>query len=201
MAKFIHVVLRMPSRIAAFLICARQVLAALTGNPSFPGVAALVAVLGDRIQDLEKTITSGTAAERQAAREAVQEVLNHLRDHVESVAETGAGSVDLTAIRAVVESARMDLRKVTPRPKQVFAAVHGPVPGSVDLTAPWSPRRDPHDWAVSTDGETWTPLPSTRQAKTRVTGLPAGVPRYFRHRLLTKDGYAEWSDPVVIVVR
>jgi len=33
-----------------------------------------------------------------------------------------------------------------------------------------------------------------------VAGLPIGVAHYFRHRVLTKDGYSEWSDPVVMLV-
>jgi hypothetical protein len=36
---------------------------------------------------------------------------------------------------------------------------------------------------------------------TRVTGLPIGVAHYFRHRTVTKTGYSDWSDPIMIVVR
>jgi hypothetical protein len=201
MAKYIFVVLRMPSKLLAILIYAKAVLAAMTGNAKFPNATALLAVLATAIQALDKAINGGKAADRRAAREAVKEALNHLADHVQSVAETAAGTVDLEAVRATVESAQMDLRKVGVPQKQVFAAKYGPFTGCVDLTAPRSKARDPHEWAVSTDQHNWSSLPSTRKAKTRVTGLPAGVAHYFRHRTLTKDGYTEWSDPVMIVVK
>jgi hypothetical protein len=201
MARFIHIVLRLPSQLAKLLIFAKAVLAAMSNNPSFSNAAALLATLADRIQALEKVL-KGSAAERRAAREAVCEALEHLRDHVQVVAETAppGGTVDLSAVQALVQGAQMDLRKVGAHPKLVFAAKHGPIPGSVDLTAPRSTQRDPHEWAVSTDQQTWTALPSTRQAKTRVTGLPIGMPHYFRHRLLTKDGYTQWSDPTVMII-
>ena len=32
------------------------------------------------------------------------------------------------------------------------------------------------------------------------TGLPVGVTHSFRHRLLTKNGVTEWSDPFVTIV-
>lgn len=202
MAKFIHVVLRLPSQAAKLLIFAKLVLDSLTGNASFPNIGPLLATLAAAIQGLEKAM-KGTAADRRAAREALHEVLLHLRDHVQGVAETAAGAntVDLSAIQALVEGTAMDLRKIGKPSKRVFAAMYGAVPGSVDLTAPRSPQRDPHDWAVSTDQHNWTALPSTRQASTQVTGLPIGMPHYFRHRLLTKDGYTEWSDPVMIIVK
>jgi hypothetical protein len=123
-----------------------------------------------------------------------------VRDHVQGVAETAAGTVDLLAIQALVESSGMSLRKVGVPPKAVFAANYGPVPASVDLTAPASPKRDTHDWEVSTDQVNWKALPSTRQASTRVMGLPVGVPHHFRHRVLTKDGTTEWSDPTVMII-
>lgn len=200
MAKFIHVVLRLPERSDKLLVRAKVVLAALVDNLKFPAAGALLLELDDRIQDLETAMTSGTATERRAGREAVRETLSHLRNHVQSVAEKGAGTVDLEAIRALVESAAMSLRKVTRPPKLVFAAKHGPVPGSVDLTAPHSPKRDTHEWEMSTDLQVWTTLPGTRQAKTRVTGLPVDVTHHFRHRLLTKDGYTAWSDPTAMIV-
>ena len=53
---------------------------------------------------------------------------------------------------------------------------------------------------ISPDQLTWTSLPGTRRAKTRVTGLPVGVAQHFRHRLLTKDGFTAWSDPTVMLV-
>ena len=199
MAKFIHVVLKTKSSLHKLLLFAKLVLAAMTGNPAFPSPSPTLATLEQRIKDLEKAL-GGTGSDRSAALEALRETLQHLADYVQTVAEAQSGTADILAIQALVESAGMRLRKVGVHPKAVFAADYGPVPGSVDLTAPSSPQRDTHDWGVSTDQHTWTALPSTRKARTRVTGLPVGVPHHFRHRLLTKDGYTEWSDPTIMLV-
>ncbi|APR80852.1 Hypothetical protein A7982_06199 [Minicystis rosea] len=199
MAKYIHVVLRLPVQFGKFLFRAKTVHAAVSGNPRFPNAGPLVATLEERTQVLEKAM-HGSAADRRAAREAVRDALVHLSDHVQSVAETAAGTVDISAVRALVESASMELRKVGPRTKGVFGAKYGAAPGSIDLTAPHSPQRDSHEWEVSLDQRTWTALPSTRQAKTQVMGLPIGTPHYFRHRFLTKDGHTAWSDPTVMII-
>jgi hypothetical protein len=204
MAKFIHVALKLPSSVFELLAFARHVLTLMTGNPKFASASSALVTLSQRISEMEAALAQGTAAQRRAAREALRETLAHLGNQVQSVAETQAGTPDLLAIAALVESAGMKLRKVGGHPKLVFAAkwgsVPGSVPGSVHLTAPASLERDTHEWQVSTDQLTWKALPGTRQAKTQVDGLPVGVTHYFRHRLLTKDGYSEWSDPTLVLV-
>jgi len=201
MAKYIHVVLKLPSSYAKLLTFAKAVLAAMKGNASFPSPTPSLAALDQRINNLDAAVASGTAAERRAACEALRETLLHLGDYVQSVGESQAGAADILAVQALVESAGMQLRKASVHAKQVFAATSGPEPGSVVLTAPASPQRDSHEWQAGADPSAWTSLPSTRKARTRVTGLPVGSPHYFRHRTLTKDGYSPWSDPVVLVVR
>jgi hypothetical protein len=200
MAKFIHVVLKLPTSIYKLLAHGKELLEALNGNPQFSNLPPAYAALGKRIGDLQKAIDQGTAAERRAAAEALRETLRQLAGYVQSVAEGQSGTPDLLAIQALVESAGMHLRIVRPPPKLVFAAKHGAVSGSVDLTAPASPKRDPHEWQMSEDQLTWTSLPTTQQARTQVTGLPVGVVRYFRHRIITKDGPGAWSDPTVMLV-
>jgi hypothetical protein len=200
MAKFIHVILLLPTVLYKLLAFAKTVLGAMSGNPQFSNPSPSLATLGQRITDLEKALDHGTAGERHAAGEALKETLKHLADYVQTIAENQPGALDLLAVKALVESVGMRLRTVTPRPKLVFSAKYGPAAGSVELTAPASPKRDPHEWQVSTDQLTWASLPSTRGAKTRVTGLPVGVAHHFRHRLLTKAGYTEWSDPTVMLV-
>jgi hypothetical protein len=200
MALFVHVIVNLPMQLYRSAPYAKKVYGLVNGNPRFPDAAPVLAVLDARIRALDASLSRGTAAERRAAREGVKEALGHVRNHVQGVAETASGTADLLAIRVLVESAGMSLRKVGARPRAVFAAKYGPVPGSVDLTAPTTRQRDPHEWQVSTDQQHWTSLPSTRQAKTRATGLPVGVPHYFRHRFLTRSGTTEWSDPTVMII-
>lgn len=160
----------------------------------------MLGTLEQRIKNLEAALSKGTSADRRAAQEALRSTLNHLGDDVQTIVEEQSDTPDLLAIQALVESVGMRLRKVGDHPKKVFAVRYGPVPGSVDLTAPASPQRDTHEWQIRSDQGDWTSLPSTRQAKAQVTGLPVGVAQHFRHRLLTKDGYTEWSDPTIMIV-
>ena len=53
----------------------------------------------------------------------VKQELGHLRDYVQRVLEGQSGTVDLNAIQAMAERAGMDLRKVVPRPRAVFAVM------------------------------------------------------------------------------
>jgi hypothetical protein len=202
MAKYIHVVLRLPATYAKLLIFATAVLTAMTGNAKFPNAAALLAALSTAVQALNKGMNGGTSTERQAAREAVRDALEHLADYVQSVAEVANGTtVDISALRVLVESAGMDLRKVGAHAKLTLGAKNGPTSGTVILTAPANKNRDPHEWQISTDQHTWSQLPSTLKAKTTVTGLPVGTTEYFQHRTLTKTGYTDWSDTIMIVVK
>lgn len=207
MAKYIHVVLNMPKPKYKILIYAKVVFDALTDNPSFLNPSPVLALFEARIQALDKLETDaahrvpGAASARNAAREQVREHLFHTCGYVQGVAETLSGTVDLLAVRAVVESAAMSLKKVAAHARLVFAAKHGAAAGSVDLTAPASRHRDTHEWQHSADQQDWVDVDGTRQARTTITGLPVGAPRYFRHRLLTKDGYTEWCEPIVLLVR
>jgi hypothetical protein len=55
---------------------------------------------------------------------------------------------------------------------------------------------------MSPDGKTFTSLPTTSRAKTTVSGLTPGMTYYFRHEpVLRKDGVAEWSQVISILVR
>ena len=57
-------------------------------------------------------------------------------------------------------------------------------------------------YAYSTDGgKTWVAAPPSLQAKTTVTGLPAGTSVQFRYRAVTKTGAEDWSTPVTLLVK
>jgi hypothetical protein len=207
MAKYIHVVLDLPKPPRLTLLYAKTVLEAFTGNPHFPSPSPSLLVFEAKIALLDELEVEaarrapGAAAARTAAREQVREHLFHARDYVQGVAETLSGTVDLLAVRAAVESAAMSLRKVSRHARFVFAAKPGPVPGSVELTAPASAKKDTHEWQHSGDQVVWVSVDGTRQARTRIDGLPVGLPRYFRHRMLTKDGVTPWGEVVVLVVK
>lgn len=124
MAKFIHVVLKVPKARYRLFIYAEGVSGALTGNATYPGVD--LGPLDASILTLSKAETAtglGAASALAAAREMVKQELGHLRDYVQRVLEGQSGTVDLNAIQAMAERAGMDLRKVVPRPRAVFAVM------------------------------------------------------------------------------
>jgi hypothetical protein len=96
----------------------------------------------------------------------------------------------------------MPLKKTPVRKPRVFGVEQGAVSGAVKLVTASAGNRASYDWESSIDGgKTWAALPSTLQAKTSVTGLPAGTTAQFRYRAVTKTGVADWSQPVSLLVK
>jgi hypothetical protein len=207
MAKYIHVVLRKPKQDRKLLGYAKTVLHAFDGNPHFPNPDPPLMVFAVHIDALDVLETEAARrlpdapSARDAAREVLCQDLRHLRDHAETVIETQASMCDLLAVRAMAESAGMDLRKIPTRPKLVFAATQAATPGSVDLTAPASDKGDTHEWQHRTEAQDWISATGTRQARTTITGLALGVQHLFRHRFLTKDGPTAWCEPIVLTLK
>lgn len=181
---------------------ARKVRKALDNNPHVTNLAVPLTTLDGHIAVLETLLENKGPGNKEAIKAATRELLNDLdqeRGSVQFVVDTTATIADAAAI---AESAAMRIKATTARAAvTTLLAEWGDELGTVKLSAPASDRREPHDWQVSTDQKTWTNLPSTLQASTTVTGLPIGVPHFFRHRMLTKDGYTAWSAPTMLVVR
>jgi hypothetical protein len=178
------------------------IITAMTGNPHFPAAAALLTTAGTALDGLDSAETTaltrakGTAEARDVALATVKTVLRQLGGEVQTVAD---GSGDQA--EAVILSAGMSVRKVTPRQKQVFEAVQS-VSGSVILFGVVVALASAYNWQMSPDGKTFTSLPTTSRAKTTVSGLTPGMTYYFRHEpVLRKDGVAEWSQVISILVR
>jgi hypothetical protein len=55
-------------------------------------------------------------------------------------------------------------------------------------------------WQMRIGTAAWTDLPETVVASTTVDGLTAATIVEFRVRILTTDGYSDWSPPVSIIV-
>jgi hypothetical protein len=103
---------------------------------------------------------------------------------------------------AIVESALMYFTIPGPPPKAYFTVEQGPVSGSVLLKAKSAGDRVGYEWQMSVDGGlTYTDLPRTMQAKTKVFNLEPGKRYWFRFRPVLKDGPGDWCDPVSIIVK
>jgi hypothetical protein len=195
-------VLKLPGVISLLITYVQGILQAMTGNPTFPTPnPPLTAVSGaaNALQAAETvalTRAPGSVATRNEKRATLVALLELLRGYVQSIAD----ATPENAI-SIIESSGFALRKTTVRAPRVFAAKATALSGSVKLTAPVAGRRAAYRWQYSTDGgKTWVDASETLQAKTTVTGLPAGTTVQFRYRSVIKGGASDWSAPLSMVV-
>jgi len=179
------------------------IIVAMTGNKSFPSPSPTLAkVTSDctaltSAQAVALTRAKGAAAERNAKLAIVVADLKLLAAYVQSVADG-----DLANAISLIESAGMSVmkpRKTTP--KQDLALKHGAVSGLVLVLAKAQGPRTSYEWQWSTDGKTWTSLPTTIQAKTSITGLTPGTTIYVRHAVVTKTGVGDFGQVVSTMVQ
>jgi len=134
------------------------------------------------------------------SREALETLLTTLGHYVEDIANDTVNVT--TGAAAIILSAGMDVKIVSPRQKQVFTVSQGVISGSVDLTGA-SLNRSAHEWQHNNDvanASGWVSDPTTIQASTTISGLEVAKRYYFRHRIVTIDGATDWDDPVSILV-
>ncbi len=204
--KIVHrprVSLALPRRVPDLISFATRVVADMTNNPSFPSptptLASITAALTalQTAQSAALARTAGAATTRNEKRDALVALLQQLQGYIQTVAdatpENGASTI---------QSAGVAVRKIPTHVARTFLAVQGAVSGSVKVTAVVAARRAAYDWEYSVDGgKTWVPTPTTLQAKTTVTGLPAGTTVQFRYRAATKTGEGDWSQPTSLMVK
>jgi hypothetical protein len=194
--------LNLPTPIAALILFGRGMVTGMTGNPSFPNPSPPLATVTAALDALASAETAaggrakGAVTARNVAKEALVLLLKEEKAYVQSVA-----NADPENSATIIESARISVRKVSPRPPRVFDAAQGPTTGTAKLVAA-SARRAAYEWEYSTDGgKTWIAASPTLQARTTVTGLPAGTSVQFRYRSVTKTGAVDWSAPVTLLVK
>ena len=103
--------------------------------------------------------------------------------------------------RAVIRSAGLGVQKETKREPARFRATLGDEQGTVKIVAPAAARRAAYYWEYSLDrGATWNAMPSTLQARTSLSGVPAQTVVELRYLAVTKAGQGEWSSPIAIFV-
>jgi len=194
-------VLNLPKSNSKLIIKARAIVKSMTGNANFPTPIPDLTTVSKDIDTLETAETAaqsraaGTVAARDAAKETVLKDLRALTAYVQSVADNNVADSE-----AIITSAGLDVKKQGAINKQDFTVKPGVLSGSVILIAKGTGNRTSHDWQSSTDGNNWSPLPSTIQAKTTVEGLTPVTVMFFRHRVISKDGPGAWSQPENIVI-
>jgi hypothetical protein len=196
-------VLKLPKVIAALVTYAQAIVTAITGNPRFPTPLPTLAVISAAIAALQVAEaaalarTKGMVTARNDKRAVLVALLQQLRTYVQTIADADA---DNSA--AIIQSAGLSVKKTATRKPRVFTVTEGSVSGTAKLVTRSAGPRAAYDWGYTIDaGKTWVVLPSTVQAKTVVTGLPAGTTVLFRFRSVTKSGETDWSQPAALLVR
>ncbi len=196
--------LAIPEKVADLLFFATNVAQKMTGNPHFPSPTPTVAALDAAVADLHSAQTSvlarmpGAATVRDDKRTVLVSLLQQLRGYVQAIADATPENA-----AAIIESAGLGVRKMPAHARRTFAAKHGPLSGSVTVTAPNAGPRSSYEWQYSTDGgKTWVTAPATTQGRTTITGLPAAATVQFRYLAVTpKGGQGDWSQPVSLIVQ
>ncbi|MFI5218747.1 MAG: hypothetical protein ACHQNT_04595 [Bacteroidia bacterium] len=192
-------------KIGDFIIKAKAIVLDITNSPGFfvtpdPPLATVTADIG-KLEDAETTAQTrvvGSAAARDLEYDNVLEHIHGLLGYVQKLADKAA---DEAAAIAIIQASGYSLKvngifvKPPLSVKQAFAT------GEVILRAKAAGRRASYDWQMSTDGTTWSDLPSTLKAKTIVDGLTVDVRTYFRFRAILPSGTGSWSASVSIVVQ
>jgi hypothetical protein len=195
----IRVVLKLPKRIADFMIVAQKIHDQMAANTAtLPSANPSLAILQPQIdkvstlQALVKARATGSVADRDAAVRVLAVSLNSERSYVESVCNENP-----TDALSIAEDAGMTLRTVATRVKPPLAAKAGRVTGTVVLVAKATKGAKANSWQYSTDGgKTWIDLPQTTKANTTVPNLQPGMTVEFRQRVLTKAGVSDWSQTI-----
>lgn len=194
-------VLKLSKKVAQAIQQARLIVQSMTGNANFPTPSPALNTVSGHIDDLENaqlaalTRAQGTVEARNAALLVVAEDLRDLTFYVQTIADANPANSE-----AIIESAGLTVKRVTPRAPVEFEAKNSTISGTVLLKAKAVEGRCSHDWQVSINGNQWTALPSTIQAKTTADGFTPGSRQYFRHRLVTKDGPQAWSQPFSLII-
>jgi hypothetical protein len=195
--------LKLPTSVPALISVTKAIVAAMTGNASFPAPDPTLSAVSFALNELETAEaaalarTKGAATARNQKRAALVAELEQLKAYVQKTAD-----VNLATAATVIQSAAMVVRKVPVRTKRVFNAKQGTVSGSVTLVTASAARRASYEWEYSSDGgKTWLLMPATLQAKTSITGLQSGSTYMFRYRAVVKAGAGDWSPPVSFLVK
>lgn len=195
--------LLLPRPVPALLGVAERMVESMTGNPAFPTPTPTLAAVTQAISDLRTAQAAalsrvhGAATARDDKRAALVKLLQQLKGYIQTVADAATENG-----ASIIESAGVTVKKVPARGPRVFTAKQGAVSGSAKIIAVSAGPRSSYEWELSIDGgKTWTAWPASIQAKTTVTGLPAGTTVLFRYRVVSKSGQGDWVQPVSLLVK
>ena len=196
------VVLKMPSENDAYLNKTKGIYKSVTNVANFPVFPtsdptltpvifeADIKVYDDSESNLMTKPPLGTTDDRDAAKEKVARDLEFVRQGVQALVTANPANA-----RKIAANAGMEI-KVIPTHGGRVGAKPGVEPNTWDIS---DVGPGPHEWRISTDGETWTPMPATRGQKTTTPVLTRGTDYEVQSRqILTNGKYSDWSQSIQI---
>ena len=197
-----QIALKLPRAIALLIVFVQHVVQAMTNNPWFSALAALVATTGTDLAALQvaqaKALTKakGAAEARDDAKKVVVDDLKLLKSGVQTVVNQNPGQA-----ATIIESAGFFQKKVTLPKKPNLEALKAPVtPGEV-LVRARAVKRASYEWQYSLDGgKTWLSMGTTTTANHSVLGMTVGTTVLFRFRTTVKKTTSDWSPSITYFV-
>ena len=190
--------------IVAKIAKAKQIVAALTGNPNFPTPNPTLNAI-----DLVITKTETKAAERDAAQQLAKTKtieLNGCEDELNAILSQIAAHVDSVAAgdRAKIHSAGLDTRagatsttEPPPPPSGLDSSI-GDHEGELD--AFWDPVAGARSYLIQTNEDPtvatgWQHTGVSTKSKYTIKGLQSGKRYWMRVAAVNSVGQSGWSDP------
>lgn len=161
-------------------------------------LGALITLISDSETDVQNGVPGAKAARDKAFEDAKVMLLNTFMPAIQLAADNNRPD-SVTIIESTLFKVRMK-----PNPPKHKFTVENYLHGKVYLTAQGAKGRTAHEWMITNNPAQWPAWPNiqcTIQANTIVPHTyAAGTRVYFKHRLVTKDGPAEWENAIDILV-
>jgi hypothetical protein len=205
-AKIVVALYLSETRVAELPLKARNIVAQMTGNKSFPEadfkdrLSDVTTAADDLDNALQLPASNSKADVVQGARITLEVALKALGNEVEAFANRG--NLDLEDRLALVHGAGLEVRSYNGRKKRTFAVEQGKVPGSVTCYAS-AEDSVAHQWQMAADVtnlENRVELPVTTKSMAEVSGLKAGNEYAFYHKPVKAGVETAWEGPIFVRV-
>lgn len=185
---------------------ARQIVAALTGNASFPTPTPALALVISAIDDFETAFIATQAARQDAKaktsdQQQKEDALDRIITQLASYVEAASGDNEV-----LIQSAGMDVRATpsvtteTPAAPSSLAATAGDRDGEIDLT--WDTLFGARSYVIEKSGDpptatSWSHSAVATKSRATIEGLTSGTRYWFRVAAINVNGQSGWSDPAM----
>jgi hypothetical protein len=198
-----QIALLLPRAIALFILFVQHVVQAMTNNPWFSTMAALVATTATDLAALvlaqAKAVSKvkGAVEARDDARKLVYDDILLIKSGVLSIVNQNPSQA-----ATIIESAGLFQKKNTLPFKPELDARMAPVsPGEV-LVRARAVKGASYEWQYSIDGgKTWIAMGTTTVANTSLPGMTAGANLMFRFRTTVGRTTSDWSAALSFTAR